>query len=171
MSPLKEKALDHKLALALRDNTEFRMWFLSKTKFAGRTAQCVLARSDYPWTTVTLESRNEETGELEYIRRQGETDVLVVFQDETGRRFALHIENKIHGGTFTQYQPEGYPERAKKWIGHEKYGNYTEWEAVLVAPLEFRNRVQDKLSFFGALISHEEIAEHIPAFGASAQEH
>ncbi len=160
-----EKELDHELALLLRDNPDFQKWFLGKTKFAKRLSKCVLSRSDHPWTTVTIEVTSAVTGETERIRRQGETDILVVFEDDSGKRFALHIENKIAGGRFTNHQPEGYPKRAEKWVGQEKYGNYTEWQAILVAPVEFKERFSEQAAKFNVYISHEEIAEHVPSFG------
>ena len=160
-----EKALDHELALVLRDNANFQQWFLGKTRFANRPSKCVLSRSDHPWTTVTIEVRNAITGEPESIQRQGETDILVVFEDDSGKRFALHIENKLAGGKFTNHQPEGYPKRAEKWVGREEYGNYTEWETILVAPVAFKERVSGQAANFGVYISHEEIAEYIPSFG------
>lgn len=160
-----EKEFDHELALLLRDNPKFQEWFLGKTRFANRPSKCILSRSDHPWTTVTIEVKNAATGKTESIRRQGETDILVVFEDDSGERFALHIENKIAGGKFTKHQPEGYPKRAEKWVGQEKYGNYTEWETILVAPVEFKERLSEQASRFGVYISHEEIAEHISSFG------
>nr|WP_316641847.1 hypothetical protein [uncultured Roseateles sp.] len=80
----------------------------------------------------------------------------------------MHVENKTAGGTFTKYQPEGYPKRAEKWVGQEKYGNYTEWTTVLVAPTDFRIRFERQALMFEAFISHEEIAAHIPSFGSVA---
>lgn len=161
-----EKELDHELALHLRDNPDFQKWFLGKTRFASRPSKRILSRSDHPWTTVTIEVKNSASGKTKRIRRQGETDILVVFEDNSGERFALHIENKIAGGKFTDYQPEGYPKRAEKWVGQEKYGNYTEWETILVAPVEFKERLSEQAARFGVYVSHEEIAEYIPSFDA-----
>ena len=165
MKRVVELALNEALAEALVEQSHFRNWFLSKTRFACSECECVLTRSDNPWTTSTFDFANAETGVVERITRQGETDVLAVFQLGEGRDcFALHVENKLAHSRFTKYQPEGYAARAAKWVGNPRYGTYQEWQTVLVAPASFRRRYLAQVEQFGASISHEEIAEHVPAF-------
>lgn len=46
-----EKELDAALEIAFKSNPEFTRWFLSKTKFADRSATYLWSRSDHPWGT------------------------------------------------------------------------------------------------------------------------
>ncbi len=163
---LTEKALDRALETALRDEEDFRRWFVSKTKFKGNRPQFIWSRSDYPWCAVKLLLPNRQTGVPEMVERQGETDVLFVFAFETEpeRRLALHIENKLSSGRFTAFQPEVYAARAKFWAANPSYGNYDDWDTVLLAPLSFRHRHAAIAQGFGTFIAHEEVADYVPSF-------
>lgn len=165
-----EKQLDLSLEQALKESEEFRGWFLSKTGFLREQAILVLSRSNWPWGRVKLRLWNPETQTYETATREGETDLLVVFQSARRGRFALHIENKLHSGRFTDRQPELYRARAAAWAGNAKYGDYEEWETVLVAPLEFYERNMYEASKFSRFISHEDIAVHIREFRAAAEQ-
>lgn len=160
-----EKDLDQALEKALRDDdASFLRWFVSKTKFKDAEPEYAWSRSDHPWCEVELNVENPETGDPEMLKRQGETDVLVVFRTAGGRRVALHVENKLASGRFTKHQPELYAVRAEKWLGEEKYGCYTDWDTVLLAPLSFLKKHSKEAQKFGAAISHEEVAQYVPAF-------
>ena len=103
---------------------------------------------------------------FEYWLSRGE-DVLAVFETTTEPkcRFALHIENKLATGNFTQLQPELYAARAAAWSGKPKYQNYESWETVLVAPRSFYERFRNDASKFNRFIAHEELADFIDEFG------
>jgi len=161
-----EKALDRALEIALRDDQDFRKWFVNKTKFKGDNPRRVWSRSDNPWCGVKLRLPNRQTGEPEVVTRQGETDVLFVFvfEAEPGRRLALHIENKLASGRFTPFQPEVYAARAEFWTHNPSYGNYDEWDTVLLAPLSFRDRHAAIAQRFGTFIAHEDVAQYVPSF-------
>lgn len=88
------------------------------------------------------------------------------FVVSTKRRIALHIENKLVSGSFTHLQPELYAARAAAWKGNPKYESYEDWETVLVAPQSFYERYAKDAGKFGRFISHEELANFIPEFGA-----
>jgi hypothetical protein len=104
---------------------------------------------------------NSETGELETVIKEGETDVLVVFETQTHKRIALHIENKLASGSFTPFQPEIYAARAAQWKGNPDYQSYEDWETVLIAPRSFYARYIDDAKKFGRFIAHEDIANYI----------
>jgi hypothetical protein len=162
----KEKDLDVALETAFRENRAFVDWFLSKTKFNACGAVYNWSRSNYPWGKAELKIINVQTGEDETISREGETDVLVVFElPDNKSRFALHLENKIASGSFTDLQPEVYRARAEKWKGNPKYGNYIDWETVLVAPHSFFDRNKTDATKFDSYVSHEDIARYVPLFG------
>lgn len=163
----KEKLLDQALEEAIKSNAAFRQWFLSKTKLGAAYPRYVWSRSNYPWGTVRLLLPNAGTGALEMVERQGETDVLVVFESPDKRRLGVHIENKLASGTFTPFQPEVCAARADAWVGNPKYENYQEWETVLIAPRSFyQSHIADARKFV-TFIAHEEISSHIPAFQGS----
>ena len=161
-----EKELDAALENAFKSNVAFTRWFLSKTKFADRSATYLWSRSDHPWGIIRHPTINPETGLEEMSLKECETDVLVVLQAEDNEHLALHIENKTAGGKFTLLQPELYQLRAEQWKGNPKYQSYTDFDTVLVAPTRFQERNVAQASLFGSFIAHEEIAEYIPLFGS-----
>jgi hypothetical protein len=162
----KEKELDGALEAALRDDKHFLEWLVNKSKFKGRSPEYVWSRSNWPWGPVKLQLPDPGTGEQQWVERQGETDVLLVFTfpAEPSRRLALHIENKLALGTFTDYQPEVYKARAEYWLRNPKYGNYDDWDTLLLAPVSFYNRCEMDARKFGCFVSHEEVAEFVPLF-------
>ncbi len=148
-----EKQLDRLFETAFRSSAEFRCWILSQTKFAGRNLTLVLLRADHPW----YQSRT--TG------RQSETDILAVLEDTSdGRRIALHFENKTWTGKFGPDQPALYRERARDWLGLAKYGSYSDFETVLIAPRAFLDRNREGAAKFDRCISYEFMAIFIPEF-------
>ena len=162
-----EAMLDEALAHALLEQPEFSAWFLDRTKFRGEQARCVFCRSDNPWSTVRLERPNSVSGKVEVSVEQCETDVLAVFETEDRRRLALHIENKLAGGSFTQLQPELYGARISQWKSRPKLGQYDDGTTVLVAPRAFYERNRVDADKFETYVSHEDIAERISVFGTA----
>ena len=168
-SSAREAELDNALAEALRHDTEFARWFLRQTRFVSYDATCVEVRADNPWSRVTLRLPNERGDTHEEVVRDAETDVLAIYEAQDGRRIALHIENKLAGGAFTPHQPASYRERLAQWRGRPKLGRYQDATSVLVAPQVFYDRNIEESKAFDAFVSHEAIAEHLPAFaGGSA---
>ncbi len=165
-----EKTLDRALSVELERSDAFLRWFLSQTGFADEVVQRVLIRSDSPWGKVEVRLWNAASQSYEVASREGETDLLIVLQSQRRGRFALHVENKRSSGRFTAQQPELYRARAAAWAGKAKYGDYEEWETVLVAPLSFYERNQYEARKFNRYISHEEIAAHIPEFRVAVEQ-
>lgn len=162
-SKLLEKQLDAALEVAFRDSSNFCEWFLSRTKFAKARAKYHWSRSDNPWGRIPWKIVNEETGTEESQVRESETDVLVVFEKESGSRFALHIENKIDS-CFTNLQPEMYPVRAAHWLNDPKYHNYSDFQTVLIAPQEYYDRYKRDCSKFDVYVSYENISDMLEVF-------
>lgn len=167
---ISEKQLDLALARELAGSVEFLRWFLSRTSFAHEDVQIVLTRSDWPWGRVKLRLWNPETQVYDSATREGETDLLVVLQSARRGRFALHIENKLQSGRFTDRQPELYRARAAAWAGKAKYRDYEEWETVLVAPRAFYEQNEYEAAKFNRFSSHEDIAVHVPEFHAATEQ-
>jgi hypothetical protein len=163
-----EKNLDKAFEAALTENGDFRHWFLSKLRCVNGHSKLVCSRSNHPWGKVRLILANPETGALEAMDREGETDVLVVFENSTGHRLGVHIENKLKSGKFTNIQPELYAARAEYWVGNTSYGAYHAWETVLLAPSTFAERNSVNAKKFTSFISHEEVGQYVPAFASAA---
>ena len=160
----KEKSLDRALHAALESDEVFRPWFLGQLARGAGYSRLVFCRSNHPWGKVRLILPNPGTGALEVVDKEGETDVLAVFENLSGGRIGIHIENKLANGSFTPYQPELYAARAEGWVGQEKHGFYQQWETVLVAPSAFIERNVVDARKFTSRITHEQVARLIPAF-------
>ncbi|RVU38128.1 hypothetical protein EOI86_02150 [Hwanghaeella grinnelliae] len=161
-----EKELDRVLERGFKELPGFCDWFLSRTRFSDRGGRCVFSRSDHPWGRFPVEFTDPETGRNEEVLREGETDVLVVFEASDGMIFALHIENKLADGKFTAFQPELYAARAKHWLHDVKYGRYQDFQTVLVSPSTFRKKNVRESGKFDCFVSHEDIAKFLPEFGS-----
>lgn len=164
-----EKYFDQALEQALNDMEEFAEWFLGKTKFKGMDARVRWSRSDHPWARLTNSYTNPETKVEETITRDSETDVLVIFESTTGKRVGIHIENKLGDRKFEPYQPESYQLRAKHWLNNPTYGNYSDFDTVIVAPNIFFERNGEQVKLFGASISYEEISTYLPEFSEAVR--
>lgn len=159
-----EKELDRALARELETNREFLAWVIASTKFAESGATFHSCRADHPWGTHPFPGIDPVTGASTSVRRQSETDVLLIVSDRDGRLLGLHFENKVGAGRFTDLQPDMYAHRAAHWIGNQRYGGYADFDTVLVAPEAFRHRNASQAALFGCFLSHETVARFIPLF-------
>jgi hypothetical protein len=162
-----EKELDLALASELEHNPAFLSWFLSHTKFAGSEVSFHACRANHPWGTHPFR-HTDGSGAESVQSRQSETDVLLLLKEQNGRIVAVHIENKVGAGKFTNNQPEMYAQRAAHWVGNPRYGGYEEFDIVLVAPQEFVSRNSEQAAIFPVFVSHESIGQHIPLFAEHA---
>jgi hypothetical protein len=94
-----EKDLDLLLEHALWERADFRTWFLAACGVPEHEWRCDWSRADHVWTTVL-----DEQGK----KWEGETDVLVVLENASSERLALHIENKQPGRRFEHGQAAQY---------------------------------------------------------------
>jgi hypothetical protein len=166
MTKRSEKILDKALDKAFQTNPRFAEWFLAWTVYATRRACPIWSRSDHPWGSLSVVTNNPATGVDERKIVESETDVLVVFESADCNRFALHIENKLANGQFRPSQPEYYKLRAQKWLNNPKYGNYSEFQTVLVAPQSFINKWRPDANKYDTHVTLEDIALYIPEFAA-----
>ena len=162
-----EKQLDAALVSSLQTNTEFRNWFLSQTKTESSFKELVLLRADYPWGKFRAILPNPIPGAIEVVVKEAETDILLVVERVDGKRIGFHIENKLALGSFTPHQPEMYAVRAEAWRKNSDYGNYDEWETVLIAPQAFFEKFKSDARKFISFISHEELAKKISVFAGT----
>lgn len=159
-----EKDLDLALATELEANPLFLNWLVGQTKFGNCDAVFHSCRANHPWGTHPFPITDASTGESRTVQRQSETDVLLIISDRDRRLLGLHIENKLGAGKFTDLQPEMYAHRAAHWIGNPRYGGYSDFETILIAPEAFRLRNTMQAASFGCFISHEVIGNYIPSF-------
>jgi hypothetical protein len=148
-----EKELDRVLGLALRTDDEFLLWFIGHTRFAGRYSRRILIRDDYAW--------GAPLGGQSKFR---ETDILLVCEDASNVRFAIHVENKGPKRGFDPGQARDYPLRAEAWARVDKWGGYSEWECVLVAPASHLSSYPEECAFFDTHISYEAIEGRLGNF-------
>lgn len=170
MKPASEKELDRALDDALARSSAFADWFLARTSFAGNRGTRVWSRSNHPWGSLPMQVLDPETQTIETVVKESETDIIVVYLLDSGTRVGLHIENKVGLGKFRPNQADFYAQRARAWMSIEKYGDYTDWGTVLVAPEGFRARFAEESSKFDAFISHEDIAQFVPLFNPSMRD-
>jgi hypothetical protein len=159
-----EKDVDSALEEQFRNSPGFVAWFLAQIGVTVVGVRYLWSRSNNPFGRAPLITADPQTGLRETVMREGETDVLVVLEDAEGMRFALHIENKVTS-PFTTLQPELYAARAAYWVGSERYGNYTKFKTVLVAPRSFQTRWEGDARKFDAFVSYEDLAPHVPLVG------
>lgn len=159
-----EKELDAAFSKNLLENSEFRGWVLKRIGLARDSLELILLRDNHPWSKFPVILPNSETGALEAHIKEGETDVLAIFEDQNGQRTGVHFENKLASGSFTPFQPDMYAARAESWVGDSKFGAYHQWITVLLAPelfIDKNAREARKLSF---RITHEDIGEYVDVF-------
>lgn len=159
-----EKDLDRALHDALNSDERFRSWFLSQLGGQGAYSRLTFCRSDHPWGKVRLILPNAVSGALEPVDREGETDVLAVFESASGERLGVHVENKLASGVFTPFQPEVLAARAEHWVRNPKYGDYLSWKTVLLAPSSFLARNEVVARKFMYRLAHEQVAEFVSIF-------
>ena len=159
-----EKDLDRALHNALESDPDFLVWFIAHLAAGAEYTTFVSCRSDHPWGKIRAVLPDPVTGALRAEIREAESDLLLVLENKGRARLGVHIENKRHGGSFTDNQPELYAARAEAWRRSEQHGNYNEWETVLVAPDAFISKHGDQSKKFISRITYEQLAEKLPVF-------
>jgi hypothetical protein len=129
-----ERDIDLLLAEEFAVNPAFAKWFRSNTGFRDRTANVA--------DLFVSKSTN-----------LGESDLIVLFEEEAGRRFALLIEDKVDA-PIQPDQAGRYRLRAEKDV---RLGLYAEYAVILCAP-RFYIESRPDLSVFDHRVSFEEIA-------------
>lgn len=94
--------------------------------------------------------------------------MLLIVKGKSDELLGIHIENKLGSGKFTELQPEMYPQRAVHWLNNPRYGGYSEFDTVLLAPEMFRLRNAAQALLFGCFVSYESVAGFIPMFADAA---
>ena len=138
------------MADAIRLNHQFRDWWVSKLVPDMHLEKVIIVKPNF---TREIEAASQQS------KPSKETDLHMVFQDDTGSKHAILTENKIDA-------PPG-PNQA------EDYANYAEWGkenrlwnsivTVLFAPEGYLTRSISNA--YDQIISYEEVAEWAESFG------
>jgi hypothetical protein len=146
-----ELELDRLFWNAINANAEFFTWLLWRTKF-----------SEKDLVLVTNEKWHQRWYRDPVTKKDSETDILLMLSEPTtGKRYALHIENKPDHRQWEPEQPENYRKRAldrmSKW-------RYDDFQTVLMAPRSFIAGSPAQAAQFDLTIPYEEVARFVPAF-------
>jgi hypothetical protein len=109
------------IAKGLIEDSAFRRWVLSKSKFSDSSDARVLNEEmkDYRRNPTAEWWRFYFTEGCRCLGCSGkETDILAIFEDAAGLRFAMHFEIKQPKDKFKAdgIQSRGYPLRAECWV-------------------------------------------------------
>lgn len=164
----KEHVCADAFATALRDDPDFLQWVLAQTPFAGRDGVRVICdemiakrpKAKFWW-------KNYWAGRCKCFGCSGsETDVFLVFEDVSSRRFALHVEVKQPTDRFdsAKRQGERYRARAACWAraAPPKVPDHEEAGTILICSMTKLDAFADEVSKFDATITFEAIAPRFP---------
>jgi hypothetical protein len=117
----KERQYAQPFAEALVDDATFHTWVLRQTEFAEFADGAKLLHEEMKQRRSGVSQNWWRSHYTETCRCAGcsgkETDLLAIFETETGLRFAVHFEVKHPGDKFKPdgVQSSGYPIRATCW--------------------------------------------------------
>ena len=154
--------------MAFVTHPEFRHWFLSRTKFARHANGCRLLHEEQMAIRPRSRWWRHWWCAVPELPKDRETDVFMVLEvNESGERFALHIENKCDTYKFNPGQAAAYAPRARYMLNRADYLLHSDYQTVLLAPVAFCNRYSAEADLFDIFISYEEVARFIPKFTAA----
>lgn len=155
---------------ALVASADFRRWVLSQTKFAARAEGARLLHEEM----LKARSRNVKSWWRSHFSEKctcpgchgQETDMLAIFEDEGGERFALHVEVKHPGDHFKEKgdQAEAYPMRARCWAAKPpaKVLPHSDATTMLLCSASRLCDYEHHLGHFGSVLTFETVAGQFP---------
>ncbi len=159
-----EDQLSRRFAQEIVASPSFVDWVLGATKFAAYKSRVRVLHAEQLsrgprkewWRHWWLKMPDGE---------ERETDIFILLEaTDTGKRFALNIENKPEGASFQEGQAESYGKMAACMMAKYTDLNYDDCETILIAPREFASANKEKCKLFGCCIPYEGIAVFIPEF-------
>lgn len=139
-----ERDVDFLLVEEFRSSSAFQRWFLQRA--LPESEQDDLERHTL---SKVLHSVSAASGGL------GETDLVLVYDDESTRRIAILIENKV-GADAQERQGERYQQRKQKLLTDRACDDAV---CVLIAPREYAEKTAN-LQHFDQCIAYEDILAH-----------
>jgi hypothetical protein len=167
---LSEDDLCRSFAEKVADSQDFKNWILSRTKFAGRRFSSRLLKQEQALARPrVLPDRwwRHWFWRITELGKEHETDILLWFADEEGRRFILHVELKL-GGKLSAGQAASYAPRGRHVMNHERRLPHQDFATVFVAPTKTILASGKDAALFDAVISLEEIAVFIEDFARAS---
>jgi hypothetical protein len=165
------------IADGIVEDDSFRRWLISQTRFSSSAGD---ARSLWK---EQLERRAPGTphwwrhyfvGKKSCACKQcgeRETDILAVFENSVGFRFALHVEVKSPRDKLSIDQAKNYKTRSECWSGREKSHKtvlqHDEATTMLVCSSEFARTEMSKISEFDVVLGFDEVTQHLSPYPAS----
>ena len=150
---ISEPDIDPLIADAIRLNHQFRDWWAHKFIPDTQLERIIEIKPNF---TREIESASHQS------KRGRETDLHMVFQDDTGSKHAILTENKIDA-------PPG-PNQAEDYAKYAEWGKENHlWKSavtVLMAPEGYLTRSISNA--YDRIISYEEVAEWAESFGLQA---
>lgn len=168
MTRISEAKLDHAFAEALLEVPEL----LSEVLAGGRFARFAGQASILAGQQAAIRHKAKHWWKHWWCRlpdgTESETDVFVVLEAGS-HRFALHIENKPLDGKLTFKQASDYRRRAAFKANDHMWLGYTEFETILLCPLQFSLHYAEQARQFDRVLAYEDIAPLIPLFAEAVR--
>jgi hypothetical protein len=163
------------VAHGLSSDPTFRKWILSKTEFCEMDSARLLDSEMRAWRG-NLSAEWWRFHFTEKCRCDGcsgkETDILAIFEDQSGIRFALHFEVKHPNDRFKSdgIQSRGYPLRAQCWAKKAlaKVLPHHHASTVLLFSEQKREEFAPHLPHFKTLITFDDIEKAFPQLALGA---
>ena len=161
---LTEDQLCEEFADKLVSSPTFNQWLLCRTKFKADLLDVRLMHE------VQSACRNAKRWWRHWWCAvpglgESETDIMAVYERSDKTRFALHIENKLAISRWSsKNQARAYRDRAEFMLRKPRFMNCTDFATLIIAPTFFLTKWRAEVRKFDAAVSHESIAEFVPAF-------
>ena len=162
------------IAAGLQNNPSFRLWFIEQTSFAQYALIARLNDEEQKalrtpgtltwWRSYWTMKASCHCGNC----RERETDLMAVFSNPDGYRFALHVEVKGPHDRFSLDQARDYRSRADCWKGRERAPKrilpHDKASTVLICDDKFKQDNRVHLDFFDTIITFGQIASQISPY-------
>lgn len=163
------------VAKAILENSAFRCWLLTGTKYENAASDVHPVEEDIQRRLRSPTMKNpywfnywcgKDSKCSCRIGTGIETDILLIFDCANHRRLGLHIEIKRPGDRLGDGQAESYSRRAKCWADPDTKPRtvplHQDFLTMLVCGREL---VSDKrLQFFDKVVFHDEVAKRIQVY-------
>ena len=162
---LSEDQLCEIFADGVRDSSELRFWLLRKTKFARHADECRLLDEEQMSVRPRKRWWRHWWCHVHELAKDRETDIFMVFEVKSPfKRFAFHVENKLANSKFEEGQAEAYKPRGRQMLNQPAYLSHSDFQTVLLAPQNFRDRNTEKADLFDVFIAYEDVAKFLSAY-------
>ena len=159
-------------ARGLVNNPDFRSWVILQSKFAAAASSAVLLHAEM----AAQRSKASGTWWRSHWRSGcvcpgcaggQETDLLAVFGEPGGSRFALHVEVKQPTDTFSSKrdQAANYRTRAECWVVNTPRSvlPHADADTMFLCSDNRLAAFAPHLAKFGSVVTFEQIADRFPA--------